>query len=53
MCGGAACVLERGRYVSASVSVAIPLVSTPWGEVGGLTVEASHTEPVDLYRSLP
>jgi hypothetical protein len=53
MCGGAACVLERGRYVSASVSVAIPLVSTPWGEVGGLTVEASHAEPVDLYRSLP
>lgn len=53
MCGGTACVLERGGYVSASVSVVIPLVSTPWGEVGGITVEAVHSEPVDLYRSLP
>ncbi|MFP3914156.1 MAG: hypothetical protein ACLFWM_04725 [Actinomycetota bacterium] len=53
MCGGGGCVLERGGFVTARVTVEVPLVSTPWGDVGGLTVEATHAEPVDFYRSLP
>lgn len=53
MCGGGACVVERGEVLSASVTLEIPLVTTPWGPVGGISVEASHSEPVDLYRSLP
>ena len=43
----------RGSVVTAEVQVWVPLVATPWGEVGGLWVGASHSEPVDLYRSLP
>lgn len=53
MCGGSPCVLERGEHVTAVVSVYVPLVTTPWGEVGGVTVHGSHSEPVDAYRSLP
>jgi hypothetical protein len=53
MCGGGVCLIERGETVAATVTVEIPLVATPWGSVGGITVEASHSEPVDLYRSLP
>jgi len=39
--------------ITAEVLVWVPLVTTPWGEVGGLWSGASHSEPVDLYRSLP
>lgn len=53
MCGGVPCELERGGFVTARVSVEVPLFSTPWGEVGGITVEGVHAEPVDAYRSLP
>lgn len=53
MCGGALCVLERGAYVTVRVSLEVPLVSTPWGDVGGVVVEGFHAEPVDAYRSLP
>lgn len=62
MCGGPPlpagagqgyCLLVRGAMVTATVSVVVPLISTPWGPVGGLTVVASHSEPVDAYRSLP
>lgn len=47
------CVLTRGSVATSRVEVWAPLVSTPWGEVGGLWVGAEHSEPVDLYRSLP
>jgi len=47
------CSFERGAWVTAEVLVWVPLVATPWGEVGGLWSGASHSEPVDLYRSLP
>lgn len=47
------CSFERGARVAAEVEVWVPLVATPWGEVGGLWTGASHSEPVDLYRSLP
>jgi hypothetical protein len=56
-CGGTGeetgCSFDRGSTVSARVEVWVPLVATPWGEVGGLWVGATHSEPVDLYRSLP
>jgi hypothetical protein len=47
------CPLSRGTVVSSTVQVWAPLVITPWGEVGGLWVTADHSEPIDLYRSLP
>lgn len=47
------CSLARGSVVEASVEILVPLLNTPWGEVGGLWAGASHAEPVDLYRSLP
>jgi hypothetical protein len=51
--GAEACIFDRGAVVTAEVEVWVPLVATPWGEVGGLWVGASHSELVDLYRSLP
>lgn len=48
-----ACSFDRGATVSAIVEVWVPLIATPWGEVGGLWIDAAHSEPVDLYRSLP
>lgn len=49
---GGTCVLARGSVVTAQIEVWTPLISTPWGAVGGVWVPASHAEPVDLYRSL-
>lgn len=46
------CPLSRGSVVVATVEVWTPLISTPWGAVGGLWVSADHVEPIDLYRSL-
>lgn len=46
------CPLTRGSAVSVTMEVWTPLVDTPWGPVGGLWVSASHSEPIDLYRSL-
>lgn len=46
------CLLTRGSVVSVTVQMWTPLVSTPWGPVGGLWVSGNHSEPVDLYRSL-
>lgn len=46
------CPLERGGVVTVSVALWTPLVSTPWGGVGGLWVSGTHSEPIDLYRSL-
>lgn len=50
--GSGVCPLIRGGVVTASVEVWTPLVTTPWGSVGGLWVTADHSEPIDLYRSL-
>jgi hypothetical protein len=47
------CSLDRGSNVEIELEVWAPLVTTPWGPVGGLWVGASHSEPIDLYRSLP
>lgn len=46
------CSLTRGSSVEALVEIWTPLFNTPWGGIGGLWVSASHSEPVDLYRSL-
>lgn len=53
LCGDESCPIDRGGYVTVRVAVDVPLIDTPWGTVGGLTVEATHAEPVDLYVSLP
>ena len=47
------CGFGRGAVITAEVLVWVPLIATPWGEVGGLWTGAVHAEPVDLYRSLP
>lgn len=47
------CSLARGSVVEADVEVWVPLFNTPWGPVGGIWAGALHTEPVDLYRSMP
>lgn len=47
------CLLAAGEVVTATVQVWVPLVPTPWGNVGGLWITGSHTEPIDLYRSIP
>lgn len=47
------CPIVRGGAVSITVQLWTPLVSTPWGQVGGLWVSGRHSEPIDLYRSLP
>jgi hypothetical protein len=47
------CPLHRGSIAEATVELWVPLLNTPWGPVGGLWAKASHSEPVDLYRSLP
>lgn len=46
------CSFERGSVVAVNVELWTPLVSTPWGPVGGLWVVGEHSEPIDLYRSL-
>jgi hypothetical protein len=51
--GATACSFDRGSTVIATVDVWVPLIATPWGEIGGLWIGAAHSEPVDLYRSLP
>jgi hypothetical protein len=47
------CGLTRGGIVTSTVEVWAPLIVTPWGPIGGLWVRAEHSEPIDLYRSLP
>lgn len=47
------CPLTRGSMVEATVELWVPLITTPWGDVGGLWATAGHSEPVDLYRSVP
>lgn len=47
------CPMDRGSVVEARIELWAPLISSPWGGIGGLWVAASHGEPVDLYRSIP
>ena len=50
--GSGWCSMARGSAVSVSVEVWTPLVSTPWGSVGGVWARGEHSEPIDMYRSL-
>ena len=44
----------RGEVVEVEVSVLTPVVEFPMiGTFGGIWISASHSEQVDLYRSLP
>lgn len=47
------CPMSRGSVIVADVELWVPLITTPWGEVGGIWAAASHAEAVDLYRSIP
>ena len=51
--GSGTCQFGRGSSVLADVEVWVPLVTTPWGSMGGLWVHRSHVESVDIYRSFP
>ena len=46
------CAFVRGGAVWVQVEVWVPLVNTPWGSIGGIWINRSHAEAVDLYRSL-
>jgi hypothetical protein len=50
--GAGTCPMGRGATVEVTVAVWVPLVTTPWGEIGGVWVSRSHAENIDLYRSL-
>lgn len=50
--GGGDCSFVRGAAVEAVVEVWVPLITTPWGQIGGVWVSRSHVENIDLYRSL-
>lgn len=41
----------KGALLKVAIAVRAPAFLTPYGEVGEITVEASHTEMVGLYRS--
>nr|MDE0500312.1 hypothetical protein [bacterium] len=41
----------KGGEFTVTVAVGVPALVTPYGEVGKLTVRASHAETVGLYRS--
>lgn len=49
---GGVCQFTRGSVVAVTIELWTPLITTPWGAVGGLWASADHTEPIDLYRSL-
>lgn len=50
--GAGVCGFARGAAVTAEVQVWVPGVQTPWGSIGGVWISRSHSEIVDLYRSL-
>lgn len=50
--GSGTCVMSRGATIEVTVEVWVPLVATPWGEIGGVWVTRQHAESIDLYRSI-
>jgi Flp pilus assembly protein TadG len=52
LCGGAACVVDRGAVVTVDVTVTVEEVSS-FLPIGTITVHAVHSEQVDTYRSRP
>lgn len=64
LCGGTPSPLDEPRLstclplptvgvVTVTLGAVVPVMATPWGEVGGITVEATHVESLDTYRSMP
>jgi hypothetical protein len=45
--------LRRSEVVAVEVRTVVPVVRTPFGDVGGVTVSATAVEVVDRHRSLP
>lgn len=41
----------KGKLVRVVIVIDAPALATPYGPMGGITVRASHTEMVGLYRS--
>lgn len=52
LCGGTACTVDRGSVVTVEVTVLVEELSS-FLPIGTITVNAVHSEQVDLYRSRP
>jgi hypothetical protein len=52
LCGGAECALDRGSVVTVDVTVLVEELSS-FLPIGTITVQAVHSEQVDLFRSRP
>lgn len=52
LCGGVACTVDRGSVVTVDVTVVVEELSA-FLPIGTITVNAVHSEQVDLYRSRP
>lgn len=52
LCGGAECAVDRGSVVTVEVTVLVEELSS-FLPIGTITVQAVHSEQVDLFRSRP
>jgi hypothetical protein len=52
LCGGEMCTVDRGSVVTVEVTVVVEELSA-FLPIGTITVNAVHSEQVDLYRSRP
>jgi hypothetical protein len=52
LCGGAACPVDRGSVVTVDVTVLVDELSS-FLPIGTITVNAVHSEQVDMFRSRP
>ena len=52
LCGGAECAVDRGSVVTVEVTVLVHELSS-FLPIGTITVNAVHSEQVDLFRSRP
>ena len=52
LCGGAECAVDRGSVVTVDVTVLVQELSS-FLPIGAITVNAVHSEQVDMFRSRP
>lgn len=52
LCGGSTCAVDRGSVVTVDVTVLVEELSS-FLPIGTITVNAVHSEQVDMYRSRP
>jgi hypothetical protein len=52
LCGGTACPVDRGSVVTVDVTVLVDELSS-FLPIGTITVNAVHSEQVDMFRSRP